>query len=68
MDPNEPEATIYYDSAALSAPGNVSADVSRADVAFVVGSRPKFVDETAQLLRTRLGAATYRNDSRLSAR
>ena len=35
----------------------MSADASRADVAFVVGSRPKFADETAQLLRGRLGAA-----------
>ena len=31
-----------------------SADVSRADVGFVVGSRPKFTDETADLQRRRL--------------
>jgi formate hydrogenlyase subunit 4 len=35
-----------------------SEDVSRANVGFVAGSRPKFADETADLLRRRLTAVT----------
>jgi len=35
-----------------------SEDVSRANVGFVAGSRPKFTDETADLLRRRLTAVT----------
>jgi tRNA A-37 threonylcarbamoyl transferase component Bud32 len=50
------EPTIVSNSAASAA--GASADVSRADVGFVVGSRPKFADETADLLRRRLTALT----------
>jgi serine/threonine-protein kinase len=56
MTRDEFEPTIVSHSA-MSAAG-ASADVSRADVGFVVGSRPKFADETADLLRRRLTAAT----------
>ncbi len=50
------EPTIVVTSTASAA--GTSADVSRADVGFVVGSRPKFADETAELLRKRLTAVT----------
>lgn len=56
MASREIERTIETGSAASSA--GVSADVSRANVGFVVGSRPKFADETADLLRRRLTAVT----------
>lgn len=48
---------IVSDSAASSVADDVSSDVSRAEVGFVVGSRPKFADETASLLCGRLRAA-----------
>ena len=51
--------TVVFNSAASSAAGNASEDVSRAEVDFVVGSRPKFTDETADLLRGRLSAVTF---------
>ena len=51
MDP-----TTAYESTP-SAVGS-SADVSRANVGFVVGGQPKFADETADLLRRRLAAVT----------
>ena len=50
------EPTIAYESTP-SAVGS-SAGVSRANVGFVVGSQPKFADETADLLRRRLLAVT----------
>ena len=50
------EPTIVHSSAA-SAVGS-SADVSQANVGFVVGGRPKFADETGDLLRRRLTAVT----------
>lgn len=54
------QPTIVSTSAAAAGDAaDVSrADVSRADVGFVVGSRPKFADETAELLRRRLTAVT----------
>ena len=57
MASTENDATIYHESASSSVPGNASMDVSQAEVGFVVGSRPKFADETAALLRARLQAA-----------
>ncbi len=50
----EPTIVSNSEASALGA----SADVSRADAGFVVGSRPKFADETADLLRRRLTALT----------
>ncbi len=50
------EPTIVQDSSASVAAA--SGDVSQANVDFVVGSRPKFTDETAELLRRRLTAVT----------
>ncbi len=48
------QPTIYRDA---SAPG-AAEDVSGADVGFVAGTRPRFADETAELLRRRLNAVT----------
>ena len=56
MTSDEFDPTLVLSSAG-PVTGNTSADVSRADVGFVVGSRPKFADETAELLRGRLRAA-----------
>ena len=50
------EPTIQQQSSA-SVGGN-SADVSQANVGLVAGDRPKFADETADLLRRRLTAVT----------
>lgn len=50
------EPTIQQESSA-SVGGN-SADVSQANVGLVAGDRPKFADETADLLRRRLTAVT----------
>ena len=50
------EPTIVYDS--VSSDVGTSADVSRANVEFAVGDKPKFADETAGLLRRRLTAVT----------
>ena len=47
---------MAQDSPASTA--GASADVSQANVGFVIGSRPKFADETAELLRRRLSAVT----------
>ncbi len=47
---------MAQDSSASAA--GASAEVSQANVGFVVGSRPKFADETAELLRRRLTAVT----------
>ena len=59
MDSNGFEPTIIYDSATgSSVVGSESVDVSKANVGFVEGDRPKFTDETASLLRSRLTAAT----------
>jgi tRNA A-37 threonylcarbamoyl transferase component Bud32 len=52
------DPTIAYDSVAGQVSQKSSLDVSRANVDFVVGSRPKFADETAGLLRMRLTAVT----------
>src|SRR6516162_1980137 len=50
------QPTVNYDSPA-PVPTKNSLDVSRANVGFVAGDRPRFSDETAALLRTRLSAA-----------
>jgi serine/threonine-protein kinase len=65
MTYNELEPTIV--SKSVSSATGASADVSRADVGFVVGSRPKFADETADLLRRRLTAATLALGAALAA-
>jgi tRNA A-37 threonylcarbamoyl transferase component Bud32 len=55
------EPTIAYDSEASSASAsavNASVDVSRANIGFVEGDKPKFADETFDLLRQRLSAFT----------
>lgn len=52
------DPTIDYDSATGNESQGPSVDVSRAKVDFVAGGRPKFADETAELLRTRLTAVT----------
>lgn len=52
MDP-----TIISNPGSSLDSGNASADLSRANVGFIAGSRPRFADETAELLRTRLRAA-----------
>ncbi len=57
MESDEFQATIIDGSAAASVHGDPSVDVSRANVDFVVGDRPQFADETADLLRNRLRAA-----------
>ena len=58
MESEEFQATIIGGSAAASMHGKPSVDVSRANIGFVVGDRPQFADETADLLRGRLRAAT----------
>lgn len=55
MDSIQP--TLVFDSA-TGAPTQNSADVSRAQVGFVVGGRPYFSAETAAILRARLSAAS----------
>ena len=56
------EPTLFHESS-TSAPGasvtGASADVSQANVGFVVGGRPKFAQETGDLLRRRLTAVTF---------
>ena len=65
MKHNEIDPTIVSSPAGSAA--GASADVSRANVGFVVGSRPKFADETADLLRRRLTAATLALGAALTA-
>ncbi|MEO2015639.1 MAG: hypothetical protein ABGZ53_14845 [Fuerstiella sp.] len=67
MESDEFQATIIDGSAIASVHGDPSVDVSRANVDFVVGDRPQFADETAGLLRSRLGAATLAMTIMLSA-
>ena len=58
MESDAIEPTIIYDSPEASlVGGSDSVGVSKANVAFVAGDRPKFADETANLLRGRLKAA-----------
>jgi serine/threonine protein kinase len=57
MSSDEFQATIIDGTSAASVP-DLSVDVSRANVDFLVGDRPRFADETADLLRGRLHAAT----------
>lgn len=57
MSPEKIDPTIISNPGSSLDSGNASADVSRANVGFVAGSRPKFADETADLLRRRLRAA-----------
>jgi eukaryotic-like serine/threonine-protein kinase len=57
MESDEFQATIIDGSVAASVHADPSVDVSRANVDFVVGDRPQFADETADLLRNRLRAA-----------
>jgi len=58
MDANDIEPTIIYNSVAgSSVAGNDSVDVSKANIGFIAGDRPKFADETANILRSRLTAA-----------
>ncbi|MBS0264774.1 MAG: serine/threonine protein kinase [Planctomycetes bacterium] len=54
MDRMQP--TVIFDSSSPSVPEN-SLDVSRAPVGFVAGGKPRFSEETAQLLHGRLFAA-----------
>lgn len=58
MGPDDLHPTIVHESSvpAASATGS-SVDVSKANVGVVAGGRPRFTDETAQLLRRRLAAA-----------
>ncbi len=56
MDPIQP--TVIYDSS-TSMPRQHSLDVSRANIGFVAGDRPRFSDETAALVRGRLSAAAW---------
>ena len=58
MVPDDFQPTIVHESsvAAASAAGS-SVDVSKANVGVVAGGRPRFTDETAQLLSRRLAAA-----------
>lgn len=56
MAPLEP-FLILDSNASASSTGQGSLDVSRGRVGFVVGDRPHFTDETADLLRNRLTAA-----------
>ena len=58
MTQSEFEQTIICDSSESIDSLDLSSDVSRADVGFVAGSRPKFTGETAALLRSRLTAVT----------
>lgn len=58
MTNREYEQTIICDSSESINSLDLSADVSRADVGFIAGSRPKFSGETADLLRSRLTAVT----------
>ncbi len=51
------EPTIAHHSTSSSHPDDGSIDVSKANVGFVAGDRPKFADETTKLLRSRLAAA-----------
>ena len=57
MESDEFQATIIDGSVAESVRQAPSVDVSRPNVDFVVGDRPQFADETADLLRSRLRAA-----------
>ena len=49
------QPTVIYDSVA-SVPTKNAPDTSRANVGFVAGDRPRFSEETAALLRSRLSA------------
>lgn len=57
MDPtiDQDSQNSFANRSVASVVGN-SLDVSQANVGFVVGDRPKFADETAELLRRRLKA------------
>jgi serine/threonine-protein kinase len=56
---NQMQPTVVYEpSPAAATSGGSSLDVSRGQVAFAAGERPRFADETAVLLRRRLMAAT----------
>ncbi|WP_166820037.1 serine/threonine protein kinase [Thalassoroseus pseudoceratinae] len=57
MDPLEPTLIDATNNQSPTVPSE-SIDVSRGLVGFVAGNRPKFADETAGLLRSRLTAAT----------
>ncbi len=58
MARHELEPTIVSASTPSQNSMSVSADVSRANIDLVAGGRPKFTEETAELLRTRLTAVT----------
>ena len=56
MDTDRPTPTLIHEPTP-SVSSRDSLDVSKAAVGFVAGGRPKFSDETAGLLNSRLGAA-----------
>ena len=58
MSNSEFEHTVISNSSESIGSLDLSADVSRAAVGFVAGSRPKFSGETADLLRSRLTAVS----------